>query len=93
VHEKYSYLNLTKKGHESAKEIYRKHGEIYKFLNQFLGMDDVISEKDACGMEHYISKETLGKIIKLMEYVETNPKGYPEWLQHFYNFTGQRIKP
>jgi len=93
VHEKYGYLNLTKKGQDSAKEIYRKHEEIYKFLNQFLGMGDDISEKDACGMEHYISKETLGKIIKLMEYVETDPEGYPEWLQQFNHIAGQRTKP
>lgn len=92
IHEKYGYLTLTKKGQDSAREIYKKHEEIYKFLNQFLGMNDEVSEKDACGMEHYISKETLGKIIKLMQYVESDPEGYPEWLQQFNNFAGQKTK-
>lgn len=86
LHEKYGYLNLTKKGLDAAKLIYRKHEEVYKFLNQFLGMDEATSEKDACGIEHYISKNTLNRIIKLMEYVETNPKGYPGWLKKFNSY-------
>ncbi len=86
VHEKYGYINLTKKGIEKAKLIYKKHEEVYKFLNQFLGMDEETSEKDACGIEHYISKNTLNRIVKFMEFVETNPKGYPEWLKKFNDF-------
>ena len=86
VHEKYGYLYLTKKGIDQAKVIYKKHEEIYKFLNQFLGMDTEISERDACGMEHHVSKETLGKIMNLMEFIETSPEGYPQWLKRFNNF-------
>ncbi len=86
VHEKYGYLYLTKKGIEIAKSIYKKHEEVYKFLNQFLGMNKSISEKDACEIEHYISKETLDRIIKLMEYIESAPEGYPEWLNKFNSF-------
>ncbi|MCL4378030.1 MAG: metal-dependent transcriptional regulator [Actinobacteria bacterium] len=86
VHEKYGYLNLTKSGADAAKLIYKKHKEIYKFLSQFLGMDNHISEKDACGMEHHISKNTLDRIIKLMEFLESNPASYPEWLERFNHF-------
>lgn len=86
LHEKYGYLSLTKKGMEAAKLIYRKHEEVYKFLNQFLGMDDATSEKDACGIEHHISKSTLERIIKLMEFIGTSPGGYPEWLENFRAF-------
>ena len=88
VHEKYGYLYLTKKGMETAKSIYTKHEEVYKFLNQFLGMNKSISEKDACEIEHYISKETLDRIIKLMKYIDSGPEGYPEWLNKFNNFAG-----
>jgi len=85
-HEKYGYLNLTKSGLETAKVIYRKHEEIYKFLNQFLGMDEQTSEKDACGIEHHISKSTLERIIKLMEFLKSDPNGYPEWQTRFNAF-------
>jgi len=86
IHEKYGYLDLTEKGIDKAKVIYTKHEEIYKFLNQFLGMDKETSERDACGMEHHVSKETLGKIKNLMEFIETSPEGYPQWHKRFNNF-------
>lgn len=95
THEKYSYLNLTEKGVESAKGVYKKHGEIFEFLNKVLGMDIDTSEKDACGIEHYISRKTLDKIVKLMEFLESSPEGYPEWLANFNYFIehGKRLEP
>ena len=95
THERYSYLNLTEKGVESAKGVYKKHGEIFEFLNKVLGMDIDTSEKDACGIEHYISRKTLDKIVKLMEFLETSPEGYPEWLANFNYFIehGKRLEP
>ena len=90
MHEKYGYLYLTKKGVETARSIYKKHEEVFKFLNQFLGMNKNISEKDACEIEHYISKETLDRIIKLMEFIDSGPDGYPDWLNKFKSFTGAR---
>lgn len=82
-HEKYGYLYLTEDGIGVAKSVYRKHEELYRFLNQFLGIDKKISEKDACEIEHCISKETLNKIVKLMRFLETDPEGYPGWLERF----------
>lgn len=91
VHEKYGYLNLTKKGTDAAKQIYKKHEEIFKFLNQFLGMDAKTSEKDACGIEHHISKSTLEKIVKLMEFINSGPEGYPEWMKKFNIYLNKEI--
>ncbi|HEX7561412.1 MAG TPA: metal-dependent transcriptional regulator [Candidatus Humimicrobiaceae bacterium] len=85
-HEKYGYLSLTDKGISRAELIYQKHTEIYKFLNQFLGMDDVSSERDACGIEHHMCSQTLERITKLMEFIESSPEGYPEWLKRFNSF-------
>ncbi len=86
THEKYGYLYLTKKGIDIARSVYKKHEEVYKFLNQFLGMDEDISEKDACGIEHSISKETLNRIVKLMKFIDSDPEGYPEWMKKFNDF-------
>ncbi len=86
THEKYGYLYLTKKGIDTARSVYKKHEEVYKFLNQFLGMDEDISEKDACGIEHSISKETLNRIVKLMKFIDSDPEGYPEWMRKFNDF-------
>jgi DtxR family transcriptional regulator, Mn-dependent transcriptional regulator len=85
-HEKYGYLSLTDKGINRAELIYQKHKQVYKFLNQFLGMDDALSEKDACGIEHHMCSQTLERITKLMEFIESSPEGYPEWLKRFNIF-------
>lgn len=86
IHEKYGYLYLTKKGIEAARTVYKKHEEVYKFLHNFLGIDESISEKDACEIEHFISNETLTRIVKLMKFIETDPEGYPDWLRKFNSF-------
>ena len=92
VHEKYGYLELTKKGANRAKNIYRKHKELYKFLSEVLGMNPEISASDACKIEHYISKETLERMVKFLKFIETCPEGYPEWLKsfHYYAKYGER---
>ena len=89
-HEKYGYLSLTYKGQKKAETLYQKHKEIYKFLKQFLGMDDAISERDACGIEHHMCSETLDRITKLMEFIESSPEGYPEWLRRFNEFLNKK---
>jgi DtxR family transcriptional regulator, Mn-dependent transcriptional regulator len=86
-HEKYGYLNLTKQGYDTAKLIYKKHEEVFRFLSHFLGMDDETASQDACGIEHYISKNTLERIVKLMKFVDSEPDGYPEWLEKFKAFS------
>lgn len=85
-HEKYGYLNLTRQGYDAAKIIYKKHEEVFRFLSYFLGMDDETASQDACGIEHYISKNTLERIIKLMKFIDSEPDGYPQWLEKFKAF-------
>ena len=83
IHEKYGYLELTDKGYKLGKEVNDKHEKIYKFFNEVLGVSDSVSKKDACNMEHYISKETMDRMIKFIRFVNTCPEGYPEWLKNF----------
>lgn len=83
VHEKYGYLELTDKGYKLAEEVYGKHEKIYKFLNEILGVSRDASKKDACNIEHYISKEAMTKMIKFSRFVDTCPEGYPQWLKNF----------
>jgi len=93
VHEKYGYLELTKKGMSRAKSIYRKHEELYKFFNEVLGMSPEISSRDACKIEHYISKETLDRMVKFIKFIETCPEGYPEWLKSFNYYVKHGKRP
>lgn len=85
-HEKYGYLELTDKGCQMAREVYEKHNKIYKFFCDVLGVSDEVSKLDACNIEHYISEETLDRMIKFINFIDTCPKGSPRWLKNYNYF-------
>lgn len=86
VHERYGYIELTRKGTKKAKEIYEKHKMLSKFFNEVLGVDKRIAAEDACKFEHYISKETLDRIVMFIKFLETCSDGDPRWLSGFRYF-------
>lgn len=92
THERYGYLELTAKGSNLARGVYRKHKKVAQFFNDVLGVSDKTSKKDACFIEHYISKETFGKMIKFIKFTETSPEGYQKWLENFkaYSMKGEK---
>ncbi len=85
-HEYYGYVELTDRGKEIAKEIYRRHQLLYEFFYDTLGLPSHIAEKDACRIEHYLSKEGLDRIVKFIEFIKQCPGGSPVWLTNFYYF-------
>lgn len=93
IHEKYGYLNLSKKGLEVGKGIYKKHEELYDFFRTVLGISDKTAKKDACRLEHFISSETLEKMKKFMRFIETCPEGYPNWLKSFNYYSKHGKRP
>ena len=92
-HEKYGYLELTKKGIQHAKKIYTKHEKIYIFFRDILNVSDEISRKDACKIEHYISRETMDNMIKFIKFIDTCPRGYPDWMKHFKYYLKNGKRP
>ena len=93
VHEYYGYIELTQEGIDKAKALYERHIMLKKFLCQILGIDEKIAETDACRIEHYLSKETLERIIKFINFIETCPQSVPEWLNNFYYFVKHKKRP
>jgi len=91
--EPYGYIELTQKGVLRAKEIYEKHKTLYKFFYDILGVDSKVAEKDACAIEHHIHKETLDRILKFIQLVETCPEGEPLWLSSFHYYVKHGKKP
>lgn len=57
------YIYLTDSGREIAEMIYERHELISTWLIS-LGVPDDIATKDACRMEHVISKESFDAIKK-----------------------------
>jgi len=71
IKEKYADISLTSEGKKIAKNTYKKHKLIKKFLLS-LGVSEDIAEHDCCLIEHVISKETLSKITEHMENEDKN---------------------
>jgi len=85
---KREYIKLTEKGFRYAREIYKRHVLIRKFLQILLDIPEDIADLDACYIEHGLHKETLDRIIKFVEFVAGCPKGFPRWLEHLrYYYT------
>ncbi|MBF0300037.1 MAG: metal-dependent transcriptional regulator [Oligoflexia bacterium] len=94
-HEKYGFVSLTNKGQKIASEIQDKHDVLYKFLTEILWIDKRIADKDACEMEHAISKHTFTRLIKFFKFLEEGLVCCrPKLLQNFETYlkTGERVK-
>ncbi len=59
-------VKLTKTGLKKAVEVYERHTLITDFFAQFLGVNEVTAEKDACKIEHVISEETYLRLRSYM---------------------------
>lgn len=57
------YIYLTDSGKELADSIYERHEWFTKWLIS-LGVDEAIASKDACKLEHVVSKESFEAIKK-----------------------------
>ncbi len=86
VHEHYGYIELTDKGFEVGKSLYERHLVLYKFLTQILQVEPGIASKDACSIEHYLHKETVERIVKLLDFISTAPNSTPQWMIKFKKF-------
>ncbi len=83
-HKKYGIVSLTPRGMRIAKEVSSKHMVLVSFL-ELLGMDRRIAEIDACKIEHVVTRKTMNRLKKLVEFVQRAPKK-PEWLEHYKHF-------
>lgn len=73
--ERYSDIALTEKGLEEAAYVTRRHQVLKDFLLHVLGVSEEHAEKDACRMEHVITKETFQKLCAFMEDWNTRQGG------------------
>ena len=91
-HEKYGYIELTREGVRVAKQVYTRHKTLYKFLHDFLGLNEAIAWRDACRVEHVLDAQTMRRLLKFLEFMETCPEGEPLWLSNFHSSlkTGKR---
>jgi DtxR family Mn-dependent transcriptional regulator len=73
IHNKYDYVELSELGEEVARKIDTKHRILREFFTNILGLDEELSELDACRMEHGLSSTTLERLVSFMEYLYNCP--------------------
>ncbi len=74
VYEGRKGIKITEKGEKEAKNILKKHLILEKFFTEVLGMDSVISSKNACRIEHVIDEELIDKIENFTDSYSKNNK-------------------
>ena len=82
-HRRYGLVELTREGREVAREIMHRHEVLFRFLSEILGIDRDTAEVDACKVEHSLSRTSLERLAKFVEFVITCPKGEPIWQKGF----------
>lgn len=71
-HEKYRGTVLTEEGQRIARAIIERHETLTRFLRLF-GLDEETIYRDVEGMEHHVSRPTLGVIRAIADLLETQP--------------------
>ena len=88
-HEPYGYIELTSQGDKAAKDVVGRHKALSCFFSQALDIDPGTAEEDACKIEHVISRLSLERLTKFLEFTQACPLGeanfskrYKYYLEH-----------
>ena len=73
-HEPYQYVTLTSEGVRIAREMIRRHDVLKRFIVEVLALPEDIADRDACGMEHALSDETLARLIEFLRFMAECPR-------------------
>lgn len=72
IHEKYGYVKLTAAGEKTASDVKNKHEILFRFLTEFLMLDPAEAEKEACYIEHTISRKTFVRLTQFFKFLESD---------------------
>ncbi|MGB9832926.1 MAG: metal-dependent transcriptional regulator [Caldisericum exile] len=70
-HTPYGGIKLTEIGKSIGKNVWEKHKTLYRFLKDYLKVDDDTAFREACLIEHSVSQKT---ILKLQEFLKNLDK-------------------
>jgi len=75
----YELITLTPEGTEAAKRVSRRHDVLLRFLHGGLGVAKETAQRDACRIEHGLSRETAERLVAFMEFLEERPRFVSDW--------------
>lgn len=74
-HNPYGKVELTEEGRSVALKVKEQNDLLYRFLREVLGVPDRIAKEDACTLEHVVSRTTLNRLSRFLEFVQVCPLG------------------
>ncbi len=77
------FVEITPEGEKLAWKIHERHKLLSNFLTKVLLVGDEKADGDACAIEHYVSRETVERIVGFMEFIENCPFPGKEVLTQF----------
>ena len=93
LHERYGDIELTPKGAQLARNIYERHKTLKKFFYEVLALDERAAEENACRIEHYLSQQTIKRMLAFVKFIEDAHEKKPEWLSRFQHFAEKSTLP
>ena len=82
-HNPYGKVALTRDGRQAARKVIERNNLIYRFLKEVLGLPELTAQKDACTLEHVVSRKTLARFGQFLEFLEVCPLGPGQMMDHF----------
>jgi len=83
-YEQREFIRLTPDGEREARRVLSRHRVLVDFLTQVLDLDPTAANRDACSMEHHVSDQTMDRLVRLFEFMQTCPDHAPVFLQEFH---------
>ena len=76
----YERITLTRRGHELARQVVRRHEVLRDFFVKVLAIDRRQADAAACRLEHEISENILERFLQFVRYAEGADLG--DWMRH-----------
>ncbi len=90
----YSFITLTPRGEEIAREVTRRHTILTDFLFRVLQLDAVKASDTACRMEHAMDKPDIDRLLRFIEFIDNCPRTGIDWVESFVNYLAtDRLDP
>lgn len=69
------FAALTRAGETRGRRIAARHAFLQRFLRDVLGLPDDAAAREACGLEHHLSRETLERLAAFVDFLDDCPVG------------------
>jgi len=82
-HQHYQGVGLTERGLRQAKQVSGRFAVLRRFLEDVLGVSGEQAIVDACLLEHFVSAQTVDRLVDLIRFVEQDDPAARESLARF----------